>query len=139
MLHIFNSVWPQDEGTRELHGLNPAFLNPEDMVERNIEKGQLIELRSAHGSIDAVAWPDPGLLPGVVSMAHGCGDNPDVESDPRASGSSIGRLISVEVDYDPYSGIPRMSALPVNVVPKEPGAAARPAGHPASPEGNVHP
>jgi anaerobic selenocysteine-containing dehydrogenase len=128
MLHIFNSVWPTDPDARELQGLNPAFLNPDDMLARNIAKGQLIELHSAHGSIDAVAWPDPGLLPGVVSMAHGCGDNPDVHADPRATGASVGRLISVEVDYDPYSGIPRMSALPVNVIAKSAGAAAA-AGH----------
>jgi anaerobic selenocysteine-containing dehydrogenase len=129
MLHIFNSVWPDHAGMRDRQGLNPAFLNPDDMREMNIGKGQLVEIRSAHGSIEAVAWPDPGLRPGVVSIAHGCGDNPDVPEEPRIRGTNVGRLISVEVDYDPYSGIPRMSALPVNVVPREPvvaGDAVRP-------------
>jgi anaerobic selenocysteine-containing dehydrogenase len=125
MLHIFNSVWLEEAGSRDFQGLNPAFLNPEDMRDLNIAKGQLIELRSAHGAIEAVAWPDPGLLRGVVSMAHGCGDNPDVHPEPRGTGANIGRLISVEVDYDPYSGIPRMSALPVNVIAKTDATVAR--------------
>jgi anaerobic selenocysteine-containing dehydrogenase len=122
MLHIFNSVRLDSEDLRERYGLNPAFLNPDDMAARNLRKGQLVELQSAHGRIDAVAWPDPGLKAGIVSMSHACGENPDVADDPRRTGANVGRLMSVEVDYDRYSGIPRMSALPVNVVAKSPQA-----------------
>ena len=35
----------------------------------------------------------------------------------REFGSNTGRLSSVDRNYDPYTGIPMMSAIPVNVRP----------------------
>jgi hypothetical protein len=50
-------------------------------------------------------------------MPHGFGDLPGPDGDARVReiGSNTGRLSSVEHDYDPYTGIPRMSTIPVNV------------------------
>jgi len=52
----------------------------------------------------------------VISMSH-CfgGTDPDSPSDVREAGANTGLLASVEHEYDPYSGIPRMSAIPVRI------------------------
>jgi hypothetical protein len=36
-------------------------------------------------------------------------------------GANTGRLIPVDLDCDPISGIPRMGALPVAITPFRPG------------------
>jgi hypothetical protein len=50
-------------------------------------------------------------------MPHGFGDLPGPDGDARVReiGSNTGRLSSVDRDYDPYTGIPRMSSIPVNI------------------------
>jgi hypothetical protein len=48
-------------------------------------------------------------------MSHCFGNAPADDGDVREVGANTGRLVSVERDYDPYSGIPRMSAIPVQV------------------------
>jgi hypothetical protein len=48
-------------------------------------------------------------------MAHSWGDAPKYDSDVRTIGSNTGRLSSTDRDYDPITGIPMMSAIPVNV------------------------
>jgi hypothetical protein len=48
-------------------------------------------------------------------MAHAFGDAPKHDSDVRTIGSNTGRLTSTDRDFDPISGIPVMSAIPVNV------------------------
>jgi anaerobic selenocysteine-containing dehydrogenase len=92
-------------------------MHPADLEALGVAKGERVVIRSNHGSIEGVAWPDPALRRGLVSMSHCWGDNPDVRDPHYELGSNTGRLTSVEVDYDPYSGIPRMSALPVDVLP----------------------
>ena len=115
MANHYNSFGTDHEALRSRYGTNPAFLHPEDLRALGIDKGQRVEIASRHGQVEGMAWPDPGLRRGLVSMSHAWGDNPDV-ADPRGlMGTNTGRLMSVEVDFDPYSGIPRMSALPVTV------------------------
>ncbi len=49
------------------------------------------------------------------SMSHAFGDAPDRDGDLLKSGSSTGRLVDAARDFDPYSGIPRMSGIPVAI------------------------
>jgi hypothetical protein len=61
----------------------------------------------------------------VLSMAHAYGDgapseNPDAPEQKDIlfrEGSNTSALISTDDDYDRFSGIPRMSALPVAIHP----------------------
>jgi len=94
---------------------NPLFMNPADMKERGIAGGDVVEIRSRHGTIAAVVQGDAGLRPGVVSLTHGFGKNPGEPCDPRKDGANVNRLTRVDDDYDPYTGIPRMGALPVAI------------------------
>jgi hypothetical protein len=50
-------------------------------------------------------------------MSHSWGDGPERDGDVRTIGSTTGRLSDNRRDIDPMSGIPIMSAIPVNVKP----------------------
>ena len=94
---------------------NPLSFHPEDIETLEIEVGDLVNIRSRHGSIVGVATVDKYLRPGTVSMCHGFGKIPGEESDPRVDGTNVNLLISWDDDYDPHHGQPRMSALPVSI------------------------
>jgi anaerobic selenocysteine-containing dehydrogenase len=100
---------------------NPAFMNPEDLADHGLEKGDMIEITSSHSSILGIVEPEAGIRRGVISMPHAFGDAPGSpdDKDVRKIGSNTGRLSSVERNCDPYSGIPLMSAIPVNITPAE--------------------
>ena len=55
--------------------------------------------------------------PGVISMAHCFGETPSeedaVDDAARALGANTSRLVDNEDVFDPHTGIPRMSAIPV--------------------------
>jgi anaerobic selenocysteine-containing dehydrogenase len=96
---------------------NPAFMNPDDLDELGLSAGDVIEITSSHSSILGVVESEEAIRKGVVSMPHGFGDAPGspADKDVHTFGSNTGRLSSVDRDFDPYSGIPLMSAIPVNV------------------------
>jgi len=115
MANTFNSVGTDIEALTSRYGTNPAFMHPADLEREGLARGDLIRITSPHGEIEAVAWPDKDLRPGVVSMCHCWGSDPAVQSDVRKVGVNIGLLISVEEDCARFSGIPLMSALPVRL------------------------
>ena len=96
---------------------NPAFLHPSDISAFRLAAGGLAQLRSRHGSIEVTVEADADLRPGVVAIAHGFGRHPDATPDPRRYGSNVNRLTSLDADFDRYSGIPRMGAIPVSLTP----------------------
>jgi anaerobic selenocysteine-containing dehydrogenase len=104
---------------------NPCFVNPDDLAELGLARGDTVLLTSDHGSVAAVVDPDPTLRPGVVSMTHAFGDLPGSDADPRAYGTNPARLVSADDEIQPYTGMPRLTALPVSIEPLatgEPGA-----------------
>lgn len=113
--HVHNSSWHAHERARRGSLTNPAFLHPEDLKALGITAGSSVEIASAHGTIRGVAAAAPELRRGVVSMPHCFGGLPGDEED--ASGGNTSRLASTDVDYDPYTGIPRMSTIPISVRP----------------------
>jgi len=97
---------------------NPAFMHPEDLDALGLSTGDVVDIESDHASIVGVVESEAGLRPGVVSMAHAFGDAP-TPARPEERGSNTGRLSPVDRDYDPYTGIPRMSCIRVNVKRRE--------------------
>jgi len=91
------------------------YMHPKDMDATGIESGSAIAVESSHGSAEGVAKADPSLRPGVVAMPHGFG-TAIKKTSSIAQGASVTRLIGME-EYDPISGIPRMSAIPVAIRP----------------------
>jgi anaerobic selenocysteine-containing dehydrogenase len=92
---------------------NPAFVHPDDLAELGLKAGDLVQVRSVRASIPAVVQPDDALRRGLVSMTHAWGDAPDSDDEVRTRGGATARLSSVDDAYDPYSGQPVMSNIPV--------------------------
>lgn len=94
---------------------NPAFMHPTDMADCGFDAGTVIEIDSGRATILGIVEPADDVKPGVISMAHSFGDVPKYDGEVRTIGSNTGRLSDVAATGDPISGIPWMSAIPVNV------------------------
>lgn len=94
---------------------NPAYMNPGDMERLGLHAGDVVEIASSRAKILGVVEEAEDIRPGVVSMAHAFGDAPTEDHKLFSIGSNTGRLTSVDEDYDPRTGMPVMSAIPVNV------------------------
>jgi anaerobic selenocysteine-containing dehydrogenase len=115
MLSVYNSSGRDIPHLVRQFRYNPAFMHPDDLAAEGMAAGDVIEIESAHASILAVVEPAPDVRRGVISMAHAFGDAPKYDSDVRTIGSNTGRLSSTSSHYQPISGLPMMSAIPVNV------------------------
>ncbi|MFI5319261.1 MAG: molybdopterin-dependent oxidoreductase [Myxococcota bacterium] len=94
---------------------NPAHAHPDDLAALGVASGDVVRIRSRHDEALAVIEADDTLRRGVVAMTHAFGANPGEPDDPRAAGTPLGRLLRLDDDYDPISGIPRMGALPIAI------------------------
>lgn len=117
MQNVTNGVRLAPERLKTL--TNPAFLHPSELTGRRLAPGDLAEVRSRNGWVRVVVEADPDLRPGVVAISHGFGRGPDEPEDPRHHGANINRLTRLDQDFDRYSGLPRMGAIPVQVAPIE--------------------
>lgn len=112
---VYNSAGRDLPNFSRKQTYNPAFMNPRDLEALGIEAGAAIRIESHRGAIMGIAATDEGLRRGVISMAHAFGDAPDRDKYFREIGSTTGRLIDNRKDFDPYSGIPRMSSIAVRI------------------------
>ena len=115
MLDVYNSSGRDIPHLVRKFTTNPAFMHPDDMADEGFAQGDIIEIDSGHAQILGVVEPAPDVARGVISMAHSWGDAPKFDSDVRTIGSNTGRLSSTDHDYDAITGLPVMSAIPVNV------------------------
>ena len=113
--NMMNSSGHNIEKLRNNKSYNPAWMHSQSMKSLKLRDGDSIIIRSRHNSIYAVAEHDDSVKPGVVSMSHAFGGLPDQEHRFREIGSNTGKLLSVEEDFDPHSGMPRMGNLPVSI------------------------
>ena len=111
--HTYNTSCNVEATNRGIR-YNPAFMNPADIDDLGISPGDAVIIRSARSSIPAIVSTDPDLKRGTVSMAFGYGPA-DEHRDFESTGSSPSRLIPNDEIYDPYTGQPRMSNIPVSV------------------------
>jgi anaerobic selenocysteine-containing dehydrogenase len=80
-------------------------VHPDDVQERALVAGDVARVVSTHGEVEAVVEADGALARGVVSLTHG------------RLAANVARLVSGTTDVDPLTGQPRMTGLPVEVVP----------------------
>jgi anaerobic selenocysteine-containing dehydrogenase len=114
--HVYNSSGRDLPSLQRRKGAyNPAFMHPEDLDALGLRSGEAVDIRSRHGSIPGIVEADKTLRRGLVSMAHAYGNAPSRPAPVRDVGSNTSGLTSVDDDFDRYSGIPRMSAVPVSV------------------------
>ena len=115
MMELYNSSGDHLPALRRKFAYNPAFMNRACMEEIGVESGDVVRIDSNHDYIYGIAEETEDISPGVISMAHARGAAPDRDSEVRSIGSTTNRLVSTERDFEPISGIPRQSAIPVNV------------------------
>ena len=106
---VYNSVGHHLPGLHRRRPYNPAYVNPADARSIGAADGAAVIIESSIGAVRAVLHSAPDVRVGVVSMAHG------FEPDGAGQGTSTAALVDDESDYEPLSGLPRMSAIPVRV------------------------
>jgi anaerobic selenocysteine-containing dehydrogenase len=94
---------------------NFAYMNPQDLSDMHLTSGDVVRISSETGSILGVAQATDDVRPGVISMAHGWGDTPENDHLVRSIGGSTSRLVTLDRNWEPYTGMGRQSAIPVNV------------------------
>ena len=87
------------------HAADPAEVrvHPDVVADLGVVDGDAVQVRSAHGAMDAVLAADPNVRVGVVSCTHGSWD------------ANVASLTSAEVDVDTDTGMPRASGVPVTI------------------------
>ncbi len=115
MRDVLNSSWHENDKLKRQNKFNPAFMHPADMADLGVAEGEVVEIESVRAAIRGVATGAPDVRRGCISMTHAWGGADGEDIDPRIEGSNTGRLTPVDRDFDQYSGIPRMSAIPVRI------------------------
>jgi anaerobic selenocysteine-containing dehydrogenase len=113
MREVYNSTGVHMSALNSKGPGNPAYMNPQDMRAAGIVSGDLVEIESDHGRINAVARPEAGLAPGVISISHSWGDLPEYEY--QEGGTCTNRLVADDTHFEPLVGMCRQSAIPVNI------------------------
>ncbi len=102
----------------QLHGksYNPAYMHPDDISAAGLNAGDKIVISSDRASIMGIVGADKNLRRGLISMTHCWGDRPELDDQLEKIGANTGRLTSVESNYESYTGMPRMSNIPVSII-----------------------
>jgi anaerobic selenocysteine-containing dehydrogenase len=115
MPYAFCSVGAHLQSTRKRMPYNPAFLHPRDLQDLGAAAGDTIRITSDHGSIYAIVEPDEAVRPGVVSLSHGWGGGPAAPGEDWDGAANVNFLVACDRDVEAINGMPRMSAIPVNL------------------------
>ncbi len=112
---VVNSCWHTAPRIADRVARNGAYVHPGDLALAGFADGDLADICSPTARITAILRQDPGVRPGCISMSHAWGGNPGEDDDPAAMGANTGRLVASDREFDMYTGIPRMSAIPVRL------------------------
>lgn len=114
-MNVLNSTGIDIGAQNQGRTFNAAYLHPDDLAELGLQVGDVVRIRSVRAEIRGVVDADANLRRGLVSMAHSWGAGPDRDAEVREIGGNTGRLATVDQDYERYTGLPRMSNIPVAV------------------------
>ena len=114
--HVMNTTGRNNPRQMRKQSYNPAYMNPADLAALGLADGDEVRIASRYGEIPGIVEAEAGIRRGVISMSHCFGPDPERPGPVREFGSNVALLSSVEHEVDPYSGIPRMSAIPVRVL-----------------------
>ena len=94
-------------------GVNPVRVHPDDLKRLDVADGGQVVVRSASGSVRAIARADHTLARGAVSMTH-CFGAVDEASD---AGVNVNILTGSSDGVQAINAMPTMTAIPVAVAP----------------------
>jgi anaerobic selenocysteine-containing dehydrogenase len=112
---VYNSVGHNLPALARKVAYNPIYMNPEDAASLQVDDGDRVELSTHRCSVPGIVKLAPDVRRGVVSVAHGFPNFPAGKQSGGHPGTAVSALIDDEIDYDPISGLPVMSAVPVSV------------------------
>jgi len=110
LTEIHNSNWHENASQREKHPHQVAFMNPVDVETLGLSDGDIIEVTSTRATILCVAKEASDIRPGCLSVPHGWAG-----AEAGGKDGNTNNLIFNDSDYDKHTGIPRMSAIPVQI------------------------
>lgn len=115
--NFLNSAGTGLPGTKLDRGTpyNPLFVHPADLAELGIESGDVATVASRHDSIPMIVEADETVRRKVVATWHCFGGLIEEDDAFAELGSNVGRLIPTDSEFDPISGIPRMSNIAVAI------------------------
>jgi anaerobic selenocysteine-containing dehydrogenase len=117
--NTLNSIGTNIPAQLKGRAYNTLQINPHDVAALRLREGQVVEISSRYASILGIIEGDDSVRPGVVSMTQGFGARGEAEElNPYLAGSNV-NLLMHQGEYDPISGIARMSALPVAISSRE--------------------
>jgi anaerobic selenocysteine-containing dehydrogenase len=116
--NVHNSCWHKAPNIAKREPHNAAYMHPSDLAGMGLAEGGPIEIISARSSIEGFAVPSDDIRRGTISLAHSWGDVAGTPDEANRYGSNTSRLIFNDRDFDPLTGIPRMSNIPVDVRPR---------------------
>jgi anaerobic selenocysteine-containing dehydrogenase len=120
---FFNSTGHDLEPLRERGTTNYAYMHPDDIAQRGLADGAIIEIAATHACIHGVVRATFDVKPGVISMSHAFGEADGGLHDVATHGASTNRLVDDERGFDPITGQCRQSAIAVRVA-RAPHSAA---------------
>jgi anaerobic selenocysteine-containing dehydrogenase len=110
---VYNSVGHRLPALARKRPYNPVYIHPADAAMLGVENGDRVRIATARAEVFGQAELADDIRQGVVSVAHGFPNQR--EQGPGIAGTSTSALLDDEIDYDPFSGLPVMSAVPVSV------------------------
>ena len=113
--HVLNSTGTELPGLAKKGTTNPAYMNPADLADLGLADGDIVEISSPRAVLHGVVEGADDVKQGVISMAHSWGGRSLTDEKVREIGSPTSRLVSVDVGYDPVTGMVVSSAIPVAV------------------------
>jgi anaerobic selenocysteine-containing dehydrogenase len=103
---------------RGAHATNPLWVHPDDLAERRLHPGGRARLWNEHGAIEVSVEADPGLVRGVVALAHGGGHAraPGLRVAQAAPGVNPNALLPIGPgSFDALSSQAFMTGVPVEL------------------------
>jgi len=93
------------------------LMHPEDAARRGLENGSLSDVRSRAGSLCVEVETSEAMMPGVVSLPHGWGHDPEgIRMDVAAQHAGVGsNILTDDRVIDTASGNAVLNGIPVEV------------------------
>jgi anaerobic selenocysteine-containing dehydrogenase len=99
---------------------NRLAVHPDDLRTRGLESGAMVRLWNVHGAVEVEVESDDGLVPGVVALTHGWGNErtPGMRVAQRTPGVNANALLPTGPgSFEPLSNQAFMTGVPVELSP----------------------